>query len=71
MSLPNNPIKFADPNGDDPIGDQYKIRKGDMYTSIAKDSGGKFTVAQLKSWNNGVDPTKLQIGRNINVSDPG
>ncbi len=47
---------------------EYKIVKGDTYTTIAK----KFhvTTRALQDANPGVDPTKLQIGQTLHIPPP-
>lgn len=70
MAMMDNPIIYNDPQGDDPIGKQHKVQKGDTYWKIAQNSKGKISVDDLKKWNAGVDPSKLKIGSFINVSDP-
>jgi len=67
----NNPIKLIDVFGlgpDDPV--THEIKEGDTYYDLAKKSGGEFTVDDLISWNQGIDPKKLQIRQKINISDP-
>lgn len=44
---------------------EYKIEKGDNYTTIAKKFG--VTVKALQAANPNVDPTKLQIGKPIQI----
>jgi RHS repeat-associated protein len=70
----NNPIRLIDINGEGP-GDavtpsKETIKKGDNYSKLAKNSKGAYTIKDLKEWNPGVDPLKLQVGQKINTSDP-
>jgi LysM repeat protein len=50
--------------------EKHVIKKGDTYWSLAKNSGGKYSVQDLKTWNPGVDWKKLQPGSEIRVSQP-
>ena len=69
----NNPINYIDLDGLEEAPsdkDKYTIEKGDTYWDLAENSGEAYTVEDLEKWNPGVDPTKLQIGQEINISDP-
>lgn len=65
-----NPIIFLDENGAQSNPEKHTIVKGDTYWSLAQKSGGEYTVEDLKRWNPGVDWMTLQIGTNINTSNP-
>lgn len=66
----SNPIKHSDTNGKGSDDDFYVIQEGDTFFNLARESGGAFSVEDLKAWNPGVDWTKLQIGSQINISKP-
>ena len=44
----------------------HKVRRGDTYEGIAKKYGVR--VEQLKNWNRGVDPKRLQIGQRLKIA---
>jgi LysM repeat protein len=46
----------------------YVIKKGDTYYSIGKQFG--VSMQAIKDANPGVDPTRLQVGKSINVPPP-
>ncbi len=47
---------------------EYKVAKGDTYTTIARKF--RVTTRALQDANPGVDPTKLQIGQTLHVPPP-
>lgn len=65
----NNPILITDVNGDDGK-DPHKVKKGDNFSTIAKNNGT--TVDKLLELNKNIkDPNKISIGQNINLpQDP-
>ncbi len=66
----NNPIRLTDNYGFSGDENKHTIQKGDTYWNLAQHSNGKFTVSDLKKWNSSVDWTNLQIGSEINLSNP-
>jgi hypothetical protein len=66
----NNPIFYSDPSGLDPEPNKHKIKRKETFWGIANKSNGQFTVNDLLEWNQGIDPKKLKIGSEINISDP-
>jgi RHS repeat-associated protein len=63
----SDPVKYVDSNGLGSGDPKYTIKKGDTYWNLAKNSGGKYSVDDLKQWNPGTDWNKLQIGSQINM----
>lgn len=51
------------------LGDTYSIKSGDTLSAIA--ANNPFTLKQLMDVNKGVDPTKLDIGQEINLPTSG
>ncbi|WP_375563409.1 LamG-like jellyroll fold domain-containing protein (plasmid) [Bernardetia sp. OM2101] len=72
----NNPIKLNDVNGDCSGDDcpervlTKKIKSGDTFYNIAKNSNGKYTVSDLRNWNKDVNENDLKVGQRINIEDP-
>lgn len=66
----SDPIKYIDSSGLGSDDGLHTIKKGDTYSSLARNSGGKYSVNDLKKWNPGVDWNKLQIGSTINIGAP-
>ena len=61
----DNPIRFNDPLGDEPDGDdKYKVRHGDNLTNIAR-TNNTTVDAILKANTNIGDPNEIQIGQEI------
>ncbi len=74
----NSPISIVDKKG---LGggdeceseiepEKYTIKEDDSYWKIAQASNGEFTQQNLKDWNPDVNWMQLQIGSQINISDP-
>jgi len=63
----DNPIRYNDPLGDEPDGDdKYKVKKGDNLTNIAK--ANNTTVQAIVQANPNIkDPNKIQAGQEINL----
>jgi len=75
----NNPIMLWDPTGlgpDEPGEGEPKkhnVEEGDTYYGLANRTYGddeNITVANLKKWNSDVDMDDLQLGQDLNISDP-
>jgi LysM repeat protein len=51
-----------------PVASEYTIQKGDSFSTIAPKFG--VSVKALRDANPNVDPTKLQIGKKLNIPSP-
>jgi len=60
------PVLVAPPGAPQP--QEYVIRKGDSYSTLAKKFG--VSTKAIQEANPGVDPLKLQIGQKINIPPP-
>ena len=60
------PVLVAPPGA--PQQQEYVIRKGDLYSTLAKKFG--VSTKAILDANPGVDPLKLQIGQKINIPPP-
>ena len=64
----NRPITMIDLDGGEGTEpNTYTVQKGDTFWDLSKQSGGAYSVEDLKKWNPGVNPDKLQIGQAINI----